>query len=138
MNEKNYRIIIIILSIVTAISIGIGIYFGTANPSRTGEKLTLTVEQQRNTIENQRATIEQLQNDLSGVRESIVEATGRADDLERQLGRIAEFASESAVRIDRASIGTGTAVERQQRINQLVGELIADNKRLKELTRSEP
>lgn len=133
MNEKIKNKIIIVLAIGFIISTGLCIYFGISDPSRTGEQLTLTIEQQRNEIENQRRTIEGLQDDLSGVRESVESANERAGDLERTIRAAADITERSTERIDRATGGTGTAIERQQRINSLVTDLITDNKRLKEL-----
>lgn len=138
MNEKVKNKLIISLIIGFVISTSLCVYFGISSFSRTGEQLTLTIEQQRNTLENQRRTIEQLQGDLSGAKQSVESADRRAAELEQQLGRIAELTQRSAERIDRAAIGTGTAIDRQRRINELVADLIADNKRLKEFVGSSP
>jgi chromosome segregation ATPase len=95
LSEKRYKTIIIVLSIVAAISIGLCIYFGTADPSRTGEELASTVAEQEHTILDQRRTIEELQSDLSGARESVEEAYLKAQKAEQSISRALVISDET-------------------------------------------
>jgi len=125
-NEKKYKIIIIILSIVCAISIGLCIYYGRADASRLGEELSTTIRDQRDTIVDQRRTIEQLQDDLSGARTATESALRRAGDAERELGTINGLVGQSIERVNRLGTGTADLVERQRLINDLFAKLAAN------------
>jgi hypothetical protein len=126
MNEKNYKRIIIILSIICAISIGIGVYF--AWPTSTETKLNGVIEAQRNTIIG-------LQSDLSGAKSAVTDADRNADELKLGIRGALDIVERSAERIDGITDSTLTAVQRQLRINELVVYIIEDNRRLKEQLR---
>jgi molybdopterin converting factor small subunit len=131
MNEKIKNKIIIGLIIGFVISTGLCIYFGTANPSRIGEQLTLTVEQQRSTLETQRRTIEQLQSDLSAARESVESASRRADELGGRINGAIESLDRSIERVDTIARGTYTIIERQRLINEEFATFAANYRELK-------
>lgn len=129
MDVKVYKRIIIVLSIVCAISIGIGIYFARpADPTAIGNELISTVEKQR-------LTIEQLQSDLSGAKSAVTDADRNADELKLGIRGALDIVERSAERIDGITDSTLTAVQRQLRINELVVYIIEDNRRLKEQLR---
>ena len=123
MNEKSYKTIIIVLSVVAAISVGLCIYFGTANPSRTGEELANTIKDNEFTIRDQERTILALQSDLSAARGATASALERAGDAERELGSIVGDVRQSAERINRLGTGASDLIERQRIINELFGRL---------------
>jgi uncharacterized membrane-anchored protein YhcB (DUF1043 family) len=131
MNEKFKNKLIIGLAIAFIISTGFCIYFGATNTSRTGEQLTLTIEQQRNTLENQRRTIEQLQSDLSAARESAESAHARTIELTGRISDAIVIVERSANGIESVTRGTLSAIERQRLINELFATIATDYRELK-------
>jgi hypothetical protein len=125
MNEKKDRRnkIIVILFVLLSISICTNVYNGKrkpVEPSRTGEQLTGTIDEQGDYILVQRGTIEQLQSDLDTAIAAAESANRRADDAERE-GRIAvELSRQSTEWANRIRATSGSLVENQRIINEYV------------------
>jgi len=136
LDEKKYKIIILILAIAFCISTGLCIYFGRNNASRTGEELTLTIKENERIIADNKRTILELQSDLSGARKAIESANERAGDAERRAGLAIEFAERTASGIDSVAAGTGNLVEKQQLIITIFERIKSDYRQLKERLRN--
>lgn len=136
MNEKFIRKIIIILSSILAAAIVFGATYCWKYYS-----LSATIEHAGDSgltelVSRQRDTIEQLQSDLSGARDAVESAAGRAESLEQSIQRaltISERADDEFAQLTAAMGSAGgtikDTIDRQQRINDAI-------KRLEELNRA--
>jgi ABC-type transporter Mla subunit MlaD len=119
---KRLIIALIIVSVIACFSSGLAIYFGTTKSVDT---------ELSDKISEQRDTIVQLTSDLAAAKDSIESGDRRAAELEQRINGAIDITNRSTEWINRATINTGTAIERQLRINQLVEQLIRDNQELK-------
>lgn len=132
MNEKNYKKIIVILSVVCAIAIGFSIYYAFPGKLAYAEQLRNTISELRTAFDEQRENNEQLLADISAANE-------RATELDGKLGRVEQLArsADGIITDIRTTVQNsgGTIqqlIERQRLIAEGVRRLQANNQQLKD------
>jgi hypothetical protein len=133
MNER-YKIIIVILGILLAVSIGFNIG-RPAQPGRTGEQLATAIDEQGDFILVSREAIEQFRSAISTATEAAESANRRVNELNGTTRFIYGIALGSVERSDNIARGNYSLIERQRLIIELYADHDKNYRRIEERLR---
>jgi hypothetical protein len=135
MNER-YKIIIVILGILLAVSIGFNIHYGRpAQPGRTGEQLAAAIDEQGDYILISRESLEQLRSDINTATVAAESANRRVNELNGTAKFIYGIALGSVERSDIITRGNYSLIERQRLIVELYADHDKNYRRIEERLR---